>query len=79
MDKSGAITVKKVENFKNNIEQYNEYLVESQLDMMLIYDGNPYCHEYSLNCKLHSKSRELLRALGEYERALREYQEWINK
>lgn len=79
MDNSGAITLKKVENFKNNIENYNKYLVDSELEMMLIYDGNPYCHEYSLNCKLQSKGKELLEALEKYEKALREYQEWINK
>lgn len=73
------LTQKQVCNFKNKIIETNKYLLDSELEMMLIYDGNPYCHEYSLNCKLQSKGKELLKALEEYEKALGEYTSWVNK
>lgn len=71
-----AITQKKLSNFKKNIEDFNKYLVDCEMDMLLIYDGNPYCHEYSLNCKLQSKSKQLINILDEYEKAFKELKEW---
>ena len=71
-----AITQKKLSNFKKNIEDFNKYLVDCEMDMLLIYDGNPYCHEYSLNCKLQSKSKQLINILDEYEKAFKELKDW---
>ena len=76
MEDREAMSLRKIKNFKENILQYLKYLVDSEMDMLLIYDGNPYCHEYTLNCKLQSKSKELINILEEYEKSFKELKDW---
>ena len=76
MEDREAINLKKIKNFRENVLKFNKYLVDCEMDMLLIYDGNPYCHEYSLNCKLQSKSKQLINILDEYEKAFKELEDW---
>jgi len=77
MANKNAITLKKVENFKNNIIEFNKYLDATANEIMACYDGNPYCHEYSLNFKLYQKNKELIQLLEEYKKIYKEYRDWV--
>ena len=62
------MTNRKINNFKKSIQDFNKQLDKRAADLMYIYDGNPYCHEYSLGWKLECKGNELIKALEEYMR-----------
>lgn len=78
MDNEYAISLKKIEAFKKNLSSFNKYLNVLANDMMVAYDGNPYCHEYSLNLKLYQKNLELIKMLDEYKKDYEEYRKWVN-
>lgn len=79
MANENAITLRKLNNFKANIIEFNKDLDERADNMMYIYEGNPYCHEFALNCKLGQKNKDLLKFLEEYEKMYREYKEWMGE
>lgn len=72
-----AISLKKIETFKNSIKDFNKYLDVMANEMLLVYDGNPYCHEYALNLKLYQENNKMLKVLDDYAKVYTEYREWV--
>lgn len=77
MVNKNGITLKKINAIRKNIKDFNDFLDSSANEIMVCYDGNPYCHEYSLNFKLYQKNKEFLKFLDEYEKVYKEYREWV--
>ena len=71
-----AVSLRRVNDMQQDLAEYNKFLDSIANELIMIYEGNPYCAEFKLNIQLKDANMKLIEALENYKDALVEYANW---